>query len=248
MPRQIDLNCDMGEGFDTDGSIMPLISSVNIACGAHAGDGATIKKTITLALQHQVAIGAHPSYPDKEGFGRKEIQLSETEIYTTIVEQVNLVRTIAKEMGGKLHHVKPHGALYNTSAKDPMVAAAIARAVTDIDPSLILYGLPESESSKAAKAVGLNFCNEVFADRTYTDEGQLTPRSQPDALITDEDGSISQVLQMVQLGMVNSVNSRSIPIKADTICIHGDGPHAFSFAKRIRAELEKNHILILSPL
>lgn len=247
MPQQIDLNCDMGEGFDTDASIMPLISSVNIACGAHAGDEETIRKTIGWALQDQVSIGAHPSYPDREGFGRMEMVFSAEEIYKMVTEQVIRVRTITLQMGGQLHHVKPHGALYNAAAKDAVTANAIAKAILDIDPSLILYGLPESASSKAAEALGLKYCNEVFADRTYTDEGQLTPRSRPDALITDEARSLSQVLMMVMENKVRSVSGILMPIKAESICIHGDGAHALAFAKRIRAELVKHQIGIHSP-
>lgn len=246
MPQLIDLNCDMGEGFDTDASIMPLISSVNIACGYHAGDESTIRKTIALALEHHVAIGAHPSYPDRQGFGRNEMDCTASEIHQFIVEQVELIRSIASQMGARLHHVKPHGALYNISAKDAVTAGAIAGAIHEIDPALVLYGLPDSASTKAAHAIGLRYANEVFSDRTYTDDGHLTPRSEPLALITDEEKCIEQVLMMVLDGKVRSVSGKLIPIKADTICIHGDGPQAFSFAKRIREAIEKNEIQIKS--
>lgn len=246
MSKSIDLNCDMGEGFDTDALIMPLISSVNIACGYHAGDEQTIRKTIGLALEYGVAIGAHPSYPDRNGFGRNAMQLSANELHQIIVEQVNLIKAIAIEMGAWLHHVKPHGALYNTAAKDTDTAITIAQAIHEIDPALSLYGLPHSESARAASAVGLKYANEVFADRTYTDEGQLTPRNEPNAMISDEEEAMAQVLMMVCDGRIQSTLGKIIPVKADTICIHGDGPHAFPFAKKIRQTLEKFQIEIKS--
>lgn len=246
MPKSIDLNCDMGEGFDSDASIMPLISSVNIACGYHAGDEQTIRNTIGLALEYGVAIGAHPSYPDRSRFGRGEMQLSTNELHKIIIEQVRLVRSIAIEMGAKLHHVKPHGALYNTAAKDTNTARTIAAAICEIDPELFLYGLPNCESSRAASVVGLQYANEVFSDRTYTDEGQLTPRNNDNALINDEADALTQVLMMVCDEKVQSTSGKIISVKADTICIHGDGPHAFVFAKKIRQTLEKCQIEIKS--
>jgi UPF0271 protein len=173
MKQWVDLNCDLGEGCSTDEAIMPFISSANIACGYHAGDEATIKKTLSLAKVFQVTVGAHPSYPDRENFGRKEMDLSIQEIKSLVIEQVRLVQSLATAMGLTLHHVKPHGALYNKAAKDEETAKAIAEAVYTIDPSLILFGLANSESGKAAKKIGLQFYNEVFADRTYTDQVSL---------------------------------------------------------------------------
>lgn len=246
MKQWVDLNCDLGEGCTTDEAIMPFISSANIACGYHAGDVDTIKQTLTLAKHYNVAIGAHPSYPDRANFGRKEMDLALTEIKSLIIKQINLVKDLAEEMGLQLHHVKPHGALYNKAAKDVETAKAIAEAVYTIDPSLILFGLANSESGKAAKKLGLAFYNEVFADRTYTEEGQLTPRTEANAMITTDDEAIRQVLQMLKEETVTSTNGKIISIQADTICIHGDGEHAVSFAKHIHTLIKNSNIKISS--
>ena len=244
MREKIDLNCDMGEGYATDALIMPLISSANIACGYHAGGGELMRQTIRLALQHDVAIGAHPSFEDKEGFGRREMHLSSDEIYQIVLNQVNIMRKAAAEEGAKLHHVKPHGALYNMAAKDALIADAISRAIKEIDPSLVLYGLPNSASERSAAQHGLQFYREVFSDRTYTDEGLLTPRSQPNAMIETTEQSVAQVLQIILQETLQSTTGQEIPIKADTICIHGDGEHAVEFAQMINRALHQNNITI----
>jgi UPF0271 protein len=244
MRKTIDLNCDMGEGYDTDAMIMPYISSVNIACGYHAGNEATIQHTIALALKHKVAIGAHPSYPDKENFGRKDMAMNPEEVFNMVSTQIQLVKSIAEKMGTKMHHVKPHGALYNSAAVKPELASAIVRAIKSIDENLILYGLPYSELEKAALKDGVRFVAEVFSDRTYTDEGRLTPRTDPNAMIIDANASIHQVLQMIKDGTVLSTHKKIIQIKADTICIHGDGQHAVEFAEKISVSLNNNNILI----
>jgi UPF0271 protein len=244
MKQWVDLNCDLGEGCSTDEAIMPFISSANIACGYHAGDEATIKKTLSLAKAFRVAVGAHPSYPDRANFGRKEMDLPIQEIKSLVVEQIQVVQSLAAAVGLKLQHVKPHGALYNKAAKDEATAIAIAEAVYAIDPSLILFGLSNSESGKAAKKMGLQFYNEVFADRTYTDQGQLTPRTETNAMITTDEEAIRQVMQMLQEETVTSTNGKIIPIHADTICIHGDGEHAVSFAKHINSFIKNSNIKI----
>jgi UPF0271 protein len=240
--KSIDLNCDLGEGLTTDEQIIPLLSSANIACGYHAGDVDTMKRTIELCLQHNVAIGAHPSWPDKENFGRREILTTAEEIYEIVTAQLFIISQIAKEQGGVLHHVKPHGALYNQSAKDKTIAAAIAKAVYDFDPSLIMFGLSGSVSLTEAATLGLTTAHEVFADRTYQDDGSLTLRSQPNALITDEQTSLQQIVQMINSNTVNSVTGKIITLKADTICIHGDGSNAVAFAKTISSALKQAHI------
>lgn len=240
--KSIDLNCDLGEGLTTDEQIIPLISSANIACGYHAGDVDTMKRTIELCLQQHVAIGAHPSWPDKENFGRTEMQKTAEEIYEIVTAQLFILAQTAKEQGAKLHHVKPHGALYNQSAKGKLIAAAIAKAVYDFDPSLIMFGLSGSVSLTEATALGLQTAHEVFADRTYQDDGSLTPRSQPNALITDEQTSLKQILQMINMHTVTSVTGKIITLKADTICIHGDGSNAVAFAKTISSALKQAHI------
>ena len=236
----------MGEGFDTDALIMPYISSANIACGVHAGDVQSMHRTITLAIKHHVAIGAHPSYPDREGFGRIEMNLTPDDIFNVVKAQIETINTIVEYLGGTLHHVKSHGALYNRSAKDYAVATAIAKAVAAVKPDLILYGLPNSASEKASIDQKLKFYAEVFADRTYTDEGLLTPRSEINAMIGSSKDSLDQVLRIVNDGIVISTSGKSIPIKADTVCIHGDGEHALEFAKTINEALKHNNIKISS--
>ena len=240
----IDLNCDMGEGIGNDELIMPFISSANIACGFHAGNEDTIRQTIQLAIEHNVAIGAHISFPDRENFGRKEMDLSNEKLIEIIEQQLQLIKKIAGSLGAKLKHVKPHGALYNMSAKDPAMASSIAKAIHRFDRELILFGPSGSVSIHEAELLGLQTANEVFADRTYQDDGSLTPRTQSNALIEDSDKAMRQVLEMVNNSSVTAVSGRTIPIKADTICIHGDGKHAVEFAKNIYTNLKQQSIVI----
>jgi len=240
----IDINCDMGEGIGNDGAIMPLISSANIACGYHAGNEETIKETIEIAVKNNVAIGAHPSFFDRENFGRTEMHLSFDEVYDLVFLQLRTIDKLIKEKNKSLHHVKPHGALYNMSAKDPKVAKAIAQAVIDFNDELFLFGLSGSVSIEQAKIVNLKTANEAFADRTYQDDGSLTPRSKANALIDDVNKSVQQTLQMIKEKTVTSVNGKIIPIIADTICIHGDGRHAVEFAKEVHESLRKENVEI----
>ncbi len=240
--KTIDLNSDLGEGLPTDEQIIPLVSSANIACGYHAGDADTMKRTIEQCMMHGVVVGAHPSWPDRENFGRTEMQKSSAEIYNIITEQLSIIAAIAKELGTNLHHVKPHGALYNQSAKDNTIAHAIAKAVYDFDTSLLLVGLSGSRSLTEAAALGLLTVHEVFADRTYQDDGSLTARSQPNALIEDEATALQQVLQMIHEQTVTTVSGKIIPVKADSICIHGDGKKAVAFASTISSALQQDHI------
>jgi len=235
--KHIDLNCDMGEGMPNDAELMPLIRSANIACGFHAGNSDTIRDTIALALQHGVHIGAHPSFRDRENFGRQEMHLTADKVYAIVIEQLIRLDMAAREQGATLHHVKPHGALYNMAARDAVLARTIAQAVHDFGPGLILYGLSGSCMIDEAQTLGLATASEVFADRTYTDEGQLTPRSQPHALITDEKKCLQQVEAMTR-GHVTTRSGKVIPIVADTICIHGDGPSAVTLAHAIHHYLQ----------
>src|SRR5690606_3043926 len=203
----IDLNCDMGESFGAwqmgqDEAILPFVSSANIACGYHAGDPATMRKTVAAALKHKVALGAHPGLPDLEGFGRRNMDISPESAYDMVVVQVGALAGVAASQGGRLHHVKAHGALYNMAAKNAKLAKAIAQAVRDVDASLILYGLAGSELVRAGNEAGLTVAQEVFADRSYQADGSLTPRSQPGAMIEDPAASIRQVLRMVTEGKV----------------------------------------------
>lgn len=240
----IDLNCDMGEGMANDEAIMPYISSANIACGYHAGNADIIWETIELAQKHDVSIGAHPSFLDKENFGRKEIDLSPDEIYKLVTRQLILFDEIASDLAVQIQHVKPHGALYNMSAKNISIATAIANAVKDYNTHFVLYGLSGSYSIREAKAIGLTTASEVFADRTYQDDGSLTSRSQSNALIEDVDKVIQQVLQLAKKGTVTTVSEKIIPIVGETICLHGDGKHAIEFAKQIHEALKKEGIKI----
>jgi len=234
-----DLNCDMGEGIGNDEAIMPFITSANISCGFHAGNGDTIRHTMLLAMKHNVYIGAHPSFHDKENFGRKEIHLGHDKLYAIVLEQLIKIDLIAREKGAKLHHVKPHGALYNMAAREKDIAATIALAVKDFREDLIVYGLSNSFLISEARSIGLKTASEVFADRTYRDDGSLTPRSQPGALIEDEEQCIRQVLQMVKQGTVTTTSGKLVPMMVDTVCIHGDGKHALRFAIKIHEALKQ---------
>jgi 5-oxoprolinase (ATP-hydrolysing) subunit A len=238
----IDINCDMGEGAGHDELIMPFISSANIAGGYHAGDEKTIWQTIKLARKYKVSVGVHPSFFDRENFGRREINLSPGDVYELVIQQLLLFNEIATTAEVSMHHVKPHGALYNMSAKDASMAKAIARAVRDFDPHLVLFGLSNSHSIREAKMIGLKTASEVFADRTYNEDGSLTPRSQPGALMEDAGKAVQQVLQMIKEGTVTAVSGKKIPIIAETICLHGDGKQAAELAAKIHEALKKENI------
>lgn len=242
--KTIDINCDLGEGVGNDEQIMPYISSANIACGYHAGNETTMRETVALCKKYTVAVGAHPSYPDKENFGRTDMLLHPGEIYEMIVKQINCLEKIAEDNDVPVHHVKPHGALYNMASRDKALAPFVALAILDTNPKYILYGLSGSYLIKEGKNLGVKTANEVFADRTYKDDGSLTSRSKPGALIQDADTAVAQAMQMVKEGTVTSINGKKIPIVAETICIHGDGEHAVEFAKAIREALEKEGIQI----
>jgi len=242
----------MGEAFGNypmpnDDTLMDYITSANIACGFHAGDPDVMQHTVAMAIKKGVAIGAHPGLPDLQGFGRREMKISANEAYQMTLYQIGALYGFVKAAHGKLHHVKAHGALYNMAAKDTALAKAIVEAVHDFDPSLILYALAGSEMVAAAKKIGIRTASEVFADRTYQDDGSLTPRTQNNALITDEQQSIDQVMLMVKQQQVISVNKRSIPLSAETLCLHGDGAHAVDFAKTISAKLKSEGITIKAP-
>lgn len=246
---RIDLNCDLGESFGAykiggDDEIMPYITSANIACGFHAGDPSVMRRTAEAALLNHVRLGAHPGMPDLLGFGRREMMITAEEAYDMVVYQVGALAAVAKAVGGRLQHVKPHGALYNMAAKRADLAAAIARAVQSVDEELILFGLAGSQSIKAAEDIGLRTASEVFADRTYQVDGSLTPRRQPDALITSLEEAVQQVLQMVKNGSVCAVNGEIVPIKADTVCLHGDGAQAMALAAKINEALRQEKIAI----
>lgn len=248
---RVDLNCDMGESFGvykmgTDEAILQFVTSANIACGFHAGDPATMHQTVKLALRKGVAIGAHPGLPDLAGFGRRNMDISPEEAFDMVVYQISSLYGFVKAEGGKMQHVKPHGALYNMAAKNKELSEAIAHAIYKVDPELILFGLSGSELIKAGETAGLRTASEVFADRTYQIDGSLTPRSQADALILDTQHAANQVIRMIKEGSVRSQQGVDVPIHADTVCIHGDGLHALSFAREIRELLAESGITVQS--
>ncbi|MFT3870944.1 MAG: 5-oxoprolinase subunit PxpA [Nibricoccus sp.] len=238
MTLSIDLNCDLGEGAGQDAFLMPLISSANIACGGHAGDEPTMKETVRLAKLASVCIGAHPGFEDRENFGRLDIALPPEEIYALVVRQVSALKKIADASGTSLTHVKPHGALYNMAARNPLIAKSVAEAVRASGEQLMLFGLAGSELVTAGINAGLRVAREVFADRMYQADGSLVPRSQPGALHHDDDKMVGQVLDMVKRGVVKTRDGVEIAVQADTICLHGDGPHAVHFAKTLRQALK----------
>ena len=243
MRFHIDLNCDLGESFGAyrlgeQEEILKYITSANIACGFHAGDPSVMRETVELALRHNVKIGAHPGLPDLQGFGRRNMAITPQEAYDLVVYQIGALQGVLTTFGETMQHVKPHGALYNMAAKDAELAEAIAQAVCDISPNLILYGLANSELTKAGEKIGLHTVHEVFADRTYQADGSLTARTMPNALITNEEQAVAQVVRMAKEGKVKTVQGTDIYVRADSVCIHGDGAHAVAFAKNVLRALE----------
>ncbi|HZG71451.1 MAG TPA: 5-oxoprolinase subunit PxpA [Chondromyces sp.] len=245
----VDLNCDMGESFGVykmgrDEEILDYVTSANIACGFHAGDPATMRKTVKLALERNVGIGVHPGLQDLAGFGRREMQISPQEAYDLVVYQIGALYAFVKSEGGKLQHVKPHGALFNMAAKSKALSEAIAEAVYKVDPELILFGLAGSELIKAGKKIGLRSASEVFSDRTYQQDGSLTSRREENALIKDHEVAVNQVIRMVKEGRVRSLQGTDVSITADTVCIHGDGENALPFAKHLLTALKEAGITV----
>ncbi|MEE4409662.1 MULTISPECIES: 5-oxoprolinase subunit PxpA [unclassified Serratia (in: enterobacteria)] len=230
----IDLNADLGEGCANDEALLQLVSSANIACGFHAGDAQTLRQSIRWALQYGVAIGAHPSFPDRENFGRTRMQLPPETVYAQVVYQLGAVAAMARAEGGVMVHVKPHGMLYNQAAVEPALAEAIARAVKAVDPALRLVGLAGSELIRAGEKLGLATRQEVFADRGYQADGTLVPRGQPGALIEDDEQALRQTLDMVRHHRVRTLEGSWAAVQAETVCLHGDGEHALSFARTLR--------------
>jgi UPF0271 protein len=241
---QIDLNADLGEGAGSDEALLGLVSSANIACGWHAGDAKTMRQCVRWAIEHGVAIGAHPSFPDRENFGRSTMHLPPDEIVANVLYQVGALSAIVKAEGGQLSHVKPHGQLYNQAVKEPELADALCEAVRRFDPSLRFFGLAGSGMIDAARRAGLTPVEEVFADRGYMPDGSLVPRSQPGALIEDEEQSLAQTLSLVRDRKVTAIDGSTVPVNAQTVCLHGDGAHALAFARRIRDRLQQEGIAV----
>lgn len=250
--RTIDLNSDLGESFGAwrmgnDAALLAIVSSANIACGFHGGDPDIMRGTVAMAVEHDVAIGAHVSLPDLQGFGRREMAVTPNEAYALTLYQIGALHGFAQAAGTRLRHVKPHGALYNMAARDPKLAASIARAVRDFDPALRLFGLANSALIDAGKAMSLPVAAEAFVDRRYRADGSLQPRREPDAVIQESDEAIAQAMGMAREGRVRAVDGSMVALQADTLCVHGDGNHAVDFARELRAALEAAGIGIVAP-
>jgi UPF0271 protein len=248
---RIDLNCDLGESFGAytlgnDAALMPLITSANIACGFHAGDPQVMARTVRLALQHHVAIGAHPGFPDLVGFGRRALDAAPEEIENDVLYQIGALAAFARAEGARLVHVKPHGALYNLAATRFPLADAIARAVARFDANLILVGQPNSMLERAAREHNLRFAREGFADRAYNRDGTLRSRREPDAVIREPARAAEQALQMVRAQTVTTPEGETIAMPVDTLCIHGDSPHAIEIARAVREALQRNGVRVVS--
>ena len=247
--KSIDINSDLGESFGhyrigCDDQVLDLISSANIACGFHASDPVTMDRTVLAAAERGVHIGAHPGFPDLEGFGRRKMFLSPEEIKCSIIYQIGALEAFCSAHFTVLCHIKPHGALYNMAVKDEELAGAIVSGILSADPYLTLLAPYGSALQKVAEKAGLPFAAEVFADRGYMDDGSLVPRGQPGAMITDPDEAAGRVLRMIEDGVVKTVTGNDIPIRADSVCIHGDSPKAVAFAKTIREALERDGVCI----
>jgi UPF0271 protein len=240
----IDLNCDVGEGCGADEALMPLVSSANVACGGHAGDEATMRDTVRLARRHGVAVGAHPSYPDRAGFGRKRLPRSAAEVRADVVAQVRALAAICRAEGAPLVHVKPHGALYNAAAEDEALARAVTEGVRDVDPALVVVCLAGSPMARVVRALGLACAEEAFADRGYTSRGTLVPRGEPGALVQDPQAVAERASRMARERTVVAVDGTTVPVAADTLCLHGDTPGAATLAAAVRARLAADGVRV----
>ncbi|MDB6148099.1 MAG: hypothetical protein JWO45_1763 [Spartobacteria bacterium] len=247
MNLAVDLNADLGEGAGRDAELLGLVTSANIACGFHAGDADTMRQAILAALERDVAIGAHPSFFDRENFGRKELTMTVEEIFDAVAYQLGIFQAVAQATGARPNHVKPHGALYNMASRDEKIADAIARAIMSIDPSLILFAPHGSLLAHAGRSHGLVVVYEVFADRNYLGNGSLVPRTRPDALLHDPEEAALRVVRMLRDGVVRSVDGMDVTVRAETICVHGDTPASVEFAGTLRSHLEEEGIQITAP-
>jgi len=247
MKLSIDLNADLGEGAGHDEELFELISSANIATGFHAGDSDSMHAAVSAAKKHGVAVGAHPSFFDRENFGRKELKLSNQEVFDAVAYQLGVFQAIASSAGVQPNHVKPHGALYNMAVRDDKLADAIARAIESVDPKLILFAPGNTELARAGEAHGLQIAREIFADRNYLNDGWLVPRTRPDALLHDPKEASERVLRMLREGKVRSVEGRDVEVRGETICVHGDTPGAVEFARELRSQLKREGVAISAP-
>lgn len=242
----IDLNVDIGEGFAHDIELLDYATSVNVACGWHAGDALTMRNITSEAIQRGISIGAHPSFPDRENFGRVPMDLSMEEVYAGVQYQVGALAAVVAGLSGRITHVKPHGALYNQAEQDPRLALAIVRAVRDVDSEMAIFGLAGGQLVRIARDEGLVAVDEGFADRAYTATGKLVPRSQSNAMLACKELSCAQAIRMVLDGRVRTENGSDIDINVQSICLHGDNPSAVAFARMVRTELTKADITVQS--
>jgi len=247
MKLSVDINADLGEGSGHDEELFELISSANIATGFHAGDSDSMHAAITAAKKHGVTVGAHPSFFDRENFGRKELKISTPEIFDAVAYQLGVFQAIASAVGVQPNHVKPHGALYNMAVRDQELADSIARAIESVDPQLILFAPDKSELARAGDAHGLQIAREIFADRNYLNDGWLVPRTRPDALLRDPNEAAQRVLRMLREGKVRSVEGGDVDVRGETICVHGDTPGAVEFARELRSQLDHEGVKIRAP-
>ena len=243
----VDLNADVGEGCGEDAALMPLISSANIACGVHAGNAESMREAIAQAIEYGVAIGAHPSFPDREHFGRREMQLGASDLHKCIVAQIESLVRVAQKQGARLRHVKPHGALYNMAARDQKLAEIVVTAIRSVDPALMLFGLAGSALLTAAERLGLRGISETFADRGYRPDGSLQPRTEPGSVIHDAETVAARAVAMVREGSVTAVDHSRVALRADTICLHGDTPGADALARRVRDAFAAAGIRVAAP-
>src|SRR5215831_8594544 len=243
----VDLNADLGEGSGHDNELFKLISSANIATGFHAGDSDTMHAAVRAAKEHSVAVGAHPSFFDRENFGRKELKICNEEVFDAVAYQLGIFQAIASALDVRPNHVKPHGALYNMAVRDAELATAIARAIKSVDPKLILFAPDNSELARAGEAHAVQIAREIFADRNYLNDGWLVPRTRPDALLHDPKEAGQRVLRMLREGKVRSVEGSDVNVRGETICVHGDTPGAVEFARELRTQLEREGVKISAP-
>lgn len=247
MKLQIDLNADLGEGLPNEQELLGLVSSASMACGLHAGDPSSIRASIFAAQVAGVRVGAHPSFADRQNFGRTELALAPQEVCALVTYQVGAFQAIAHSLGVNPQHVKPHGALYNMAARDPALAEAVAHGILAVDRALLLFAPDRSALAAAGEAIGLRVVREVFADRNYLPDGALVPRSRPDALLHDPEAAAARVLRMLREGVVRSVDGTDLALAAETVCVHGDTPGALAFALKLRAELDAVGIVVAAP-
>jgi UPF0271 protein len=244
---QLDFNCDLGEGCGNDADIVPLLSSASIACGGHAGDAASMADTIALCLRHGVAVGSHPSYEDRANFGRRELHVAPAELRACVLRQLEAFASACAGLGARMHHVKPHGALYNVAARDAEVAETVASAVREFDASSVMYALSGSRLADAATRLGMDVAHEAFAERAYDSDGRLAPRGTPGAVIEDIPAALEQVRLLLREGAVVARDGRRVRLRADTLCLHGDRPDAVEFARALHSLLREEGVQLRAP-